>query len=63
MEIGYDAVLLNSAVSQSVQPEKIASTFCQAINAGRIGYLSGLIRPQKFAVASTVIDGNHLIKQ
>ena len=59
MEIGYDAVLLNSAVSQSVQPEKMASAFCQAINAGRNGYLSGLIKPQKFAVASTVIDGNH----
>ena len=59
MELGFDGVLLNSAVSQSVDPVKMSLAFRDAIIAGRMGYKSGLIKSQNFATASTIIDGKH----
>ncbi len=55
MEIGFDAVLLNSAISQSVDPVGMAQAFSLAISAGRKGFNSGLIVPQSMAKASTQI--------
>lgn len=55
MEIGFDAVLLNSAVSQAVDPVGMAQAFSLAINAGRKGFKSGLIAPQPMAKASTQV--------
>jgi thiazole synthase len=57
MELGFDAVLLNSAVAQSADPVKMARAFRQAIEAGRAGYEAGLIAPQDMAVASTPVSG------
>jgi thiazole synthase len=57
MELGFDAVLLNSAVAQSANPVKMARAFRQAIEAGRAGYEAGLIAPQDMAVASTPVSG------
>ncbi|MCB1532311.1 MAG: thiazole synthase [Alphaproteobacteria bacterium] len=53
MELGYDAVLLNTAVSKSADPAAMAGAFAKAIDAGREGYLSGLIAQQETASAST----------
>lgn len=53
MEMGYDAVLLNTAVARAVDPVAMAAAFAKAIEAGREGYLAGLIAPQETAVAST----------
>lgn len=53
MELGYDAVLLNTAVAKSGDPVKMAQAFAQAIDAGRTAYLSGIIQPQEQATAST----------
>ena len=58
MEIGYDAVLLNSAVSQSSNPVKMAIAFSHAVNAGRKGFEAGLIQPQSMATATTDISTN-----
>jgi len=53
MELGFDAVLLNSAVAQSVDPPRMAAAFAHAIAAGRLGYESGLIAAQDMARPST----------
>jgi thiazole synthase len=59
MELGFDAVLLNSAVSQSVNPENMALAFRYAIAAGRQAFEAGLIKPQNFATASTITGDAH----
>jgi len=53
MELGFDGVLLNSAVAQAVDPEGMAAAFAQAVAGGRLGYESGLIAPQDMARPST----------
>ncbi|MES2148497.1 MAG: thiazole synthase [Pseudomonadota bacterium] len=57
MELGYDAVLLNSAVAQANDPVRMARAFGHAIEAGRLGYQAGLLAPQDMAVASTPVGG------
>ena len=58
MEMGFDAVLLNSAVSQSPDPVRMAAAFGQAIEAGRAAYLAGVMAKQDFATATTPVTGN-----
>jgi thiazole synthase len=57
MEIGFDGVLLNSAIAQAKDPVRMAAAFRDAISAGRTGYLAGVIPPQPFATASTPVTG------
>ena len=57
MELGFDAVLLNSAVAQAADPVGMARAFARAIEAGRLGWRSGLVAPQPMAVASTPVGG------
>ncbi len=57
MEIGFDAVLLNSAVAQAREPVRMAAAFRDAIRAGRAAYIAGVIPPQPFATASTPVTG------
>jgi len=58
MELGYDAVLLNSAVSQAVDPVRMARAFGLAIAAGRAAFEAGVMAPQDMAVASTPVSGH-----
>ncbi|RTL20314.1 MAG: thiazole synthase [Burkholderiales bacterium] len=57
MELGIDAVLLNSAVAQAGDPVRMAAAFGQAIAAGRLGFEAGVMARQDMAVASTPVDG------
>ncbi len=57
MELGYDGVLLNSAVAQAGDPVRMASAFGQAIAAGRLGFEAGVMAQQDMAVASTPVGG------
>lgn len=57
MELGFDGVLLNSAVAQSKDPVKMAAAFRDAIRAGRQGYQAGVISAQPFATPSTPVSG------
>ena len=57
MELGFDAVLLNSAVAQAHDPIAMAHAFGLAIEAGRSAYTAGLMAPQDMAVASTPVGG------
>lgn len=58
MELGFDAVLLNSAVSQAVDPVRMAQAFGLAIKAGRAAFEAGVMAPQDMAVASTPVSGH-----
>jgi thiazole synthase len=53
MELGYDAVLLNTAVAKAGDPVKMATAMSKAIEAGREAYQSGIIAAQEKASAST----------
>jgi thiazole synthase len=57
MELGFDAVLLNSAVAQAGDPIAMARAFRLAIEGGRLGHEAGLLAPQDMAVASTPVTG------
>lgn len=58
LELGFDAVLLNSAVSQAADPVRMTAAFKLAIEAGREAYLAGVMAKQDFAVATTPVTGN-----
>ena len=57
MEMGYDAVLLNTAVARAHDPVRMASAFAAAIEAGRAAYEAGLIEPSERAKPSTPVAG------
>jgi len=57
MELGFDAILLNTAVSRADDPVRMADAFAKAIEAGRLGRLAGPIEPRDFAVPSTPAIG------
>ena len=57
MELGYDAVLLNTAVAKSQNSIAMAHAFRLAIEAGRQGYLAGCMNEQNKASASTPVVG------
>ena len=53
MEMGFDGVLVNTAVANAVDPISMASAFSQATAAGRIAFESGLMTTREMAVPST----------
>ena len=53
MELGYDAVLLNTAVAEAVDPVKMAEAFAKSIEAGRSAYESGIMPARESAAPST----------
>lgn len=53
MELGYDAVLLNTAIAKAADPALMARAFAQAVEAGRAGYLAGIMEPRDMAAPST----------
>ncbi len=57
MELGFDAVLLNSAVAQARDPVRMAAAFAAAIGGGRLGFEAGVMAQQEMAVASTPVGG------
>ena len=53
MELGFDGVLLNTAVAEALDPVKMADAFSQAINAGRLAYEAGIMPKRDNAKPST----------
>jgi thiazole synthase len=62
MELGYDAVLLNTAVAKAGDPVKMAEAFARAVEAGRLGFEAGLIEPRDMASPSTPVAGTPFFK-
>jgi len=57
MELGYDGVLLNSAIALAQDPVKMADAFRLAIEGGRLGYQAGTMIQREFASPSTPTVG------
>jgi len=57
MELGYDAVLLNTAVAKSGNPVDMAKAFSYAIQAGRLSFESDPIEKRDMAAPSTPVAG------
>lgn len=57
MELGFDAVLLNTAVAKSGDPILMAKAFSQAVQAGRNAYNAIPILEQEMASPSTPVIG------
>jgi len=62
MEMGYDGVLLNTAVARAGDPPKMAEAFAKAIEAGRLAFEAGLIEPRDMAAPSTPVAGTPFFK-
>jgi len=61
MEMGYDAILLNTAVAQAHDPVAMARAFRLGIEAGRIAWEAGIMAPQDMAVATTPVTGRPFV--
>lgn len=57
MELGYDAVLLNTAIAKATDSVRMAEAFASAVTAGRLGFEAGLMPPRDMAVPSTPVAG------
>ena len=57
MELGYDAVLLNTAIAKAGDPVVMADAFRRSVEAGRLGFEAGLMGPRDFASPSTPVVG------
>jgi thiazole synthase len=57
MELGFDAVLVNTAVAQAGSPESMALAFAQAVSCGRTAFLSCPMNERQVSVPSTPVAG------
>ena len=57
MELGADAVLVNTAIATAQNPVACAAAFKMAVEAGRKGFLSGLPGSCQSAVSSSPLTG------
>ncbi|OUR88430.1 thiazole synthase, partial [Methylophaga sp. 42_8_T64] len=57
MEMGYDGVLLNTAVANANQPIIMAQAFGNAVTAGRLGFEAGIMQKRDLAKPSTPTIG------
>lgn len=61
LELGFDAVLLNSAVAQARDPVRMAAAFRDAVRAGRNAWSAGVMAKQDFAVPSTPVGSEPVL--
>jgi thiazole synthase len=57
MELGADAVLMNTAIAEAQEPAQMATAMKLAIQAGRLAYLSGRMPRRLYASASSPLQG------
>jgi thiazole synthase len=57
MELGYDAILLNTAIAKAGDPAIIARAFALAVEAGRMAYRADPMQPRDMAAPSTPVIG------
>lgn len=57
MELGYDGVLVNTAVARAADPVRMARAFGLAVESGRLAYLAGAMPVQEMAEPSTPVTG------
>ena len=57
MELGFDAVLLNTAVAKAGDPVAMAEAFAAAVRAGRTAFVAGMMEMRDMAAPSTPVAG------
>lgn len=57
MEMGYDAILLNTAIAKAADPVAMAGAFKLALEAGRLAFHAGAMEPRDMAAPSTPVIG------
>jgi thiazole synthase len=57
MELGADAVLMNTAIAGAQHPVAMAEAMKHAVIAGRLAYLAGRIPRKMYATASSPVEG------
>jgi thiazole synthase len=57
MELGADAILMNTSIAESGNTEQMATAMKLAVEAGRLAYLSGRMPKRLYASASSPIQG------
>lgn len=57
MELGCDAILMNTAIAAAREPVRMARAMKLAVEAGREAYLAGRIPRRRFASASSPLEG------
>ncbi len=61
MELGFDGVLLNTAIAKAGDPVAMARAFALAVTAGRLGFEAGALEPRDMAAPSTPVLGKALL--
>jgi len=57
MELGADAILMNTAIAESGNPAQMATAMKLGVEAGRLAYLAGRMPKRLYASASSPIHG------
>ncbi|MBI1746519.1 MAG: thiazole synthase [Acidobacteria bacterium] len=57
MELGCDAVLMNTGIAGAADPVRMAAAMRHAVEAGRLAFLAGRIPKRLYAAASSPIEG------
>ena len=57
MELGYDGVLMNTAIAAAEDSERMAEAMKYAVIAGRLAYQSGRMQKKLYATASSPLSG------
>lgn len=57
MELGFDGVLLNTAIAEAENAEKMAEAMKLAVQAGRLAWESGRMPRRLYAAASSPLEG------
>lgn len=57
MELGADAILMNTAIAEAGDAAQMSTAMKLAVQAGRLGYLSGRMPKRLYASASSPIQG------
>ncbi|WP_274426817.1 thiazole synthase [Chelativorans sp. YIM 93263] len=61
MELGFDGVLLNTAVAKAGDPVRMAEAFANATDAGHTASKAGMLEPRDMAAPSTPLLGRALL--
>jgi thiazole synthase len=56
MELGFDAILMNTAIAEARDPEQMATAMKLAVEAGRLAFLAGRMPKRLYASASSPIE-------
>ena len=57
MELGADAILMNTAIAEADDPEKMALAMKFGVDAGRLAYEAGRMPMRSYASASSPLEG------